>query len=77
MYKEEREKELMQAQRKQEEEYRRQLLIKQEKERLMREHLPNLEGFLTQDMLFTPLKNAAKSLGNSPSYAHLKKTNIF
>jgi len=77
MYKEERERELMEVQRKQEEEYRRQMLIKQEKERLMREHLPNLQGFLSPEKLFTPSKNPVKSLGNSPSYSHMKKNNIF
>ena len=79
MYKEAQERELMEVQRKQEEEYRRQMLIKQEKERLMKQHLPYLEGFLSKEMLGlgTPVKNPVRSLGNSPSYAHMKKKNIF
>ena len=72
MWRHEREKELMEAERKKEEERIRQLLIRQEKERLMREHLPQLEGFLSPGSL-------AKSLGNSPAFTkkHHNTSNIF
>ncbi len=72
MWQHEREKELMEVERKKEEERIRQLLIRQEKERLMREHLPQLEGFLSP-------KSLTKSLGNSPILPkkHHNTSNIF
>ena len=45
MYKDQRERELMEFRRKEEEERIRQEIIRAEKERLMQEHLPNLNGF--------------------------------
>jgi hypothetical protein len=51
IYREEREQELEEERRKKEEERWREEVIRQEKERLLREHLPNIEGFLPKGLL--------------------------
>jgi len=51
VYRAEREKEMDEQRRKEEEERWREEVIRQEKERLLREHLPNIDGFMPKGLL--------------------------
>mgnify|MGYP002623794392 CR=1 FL=1 len=54
MFKQQREQELNEDRQKLEEIRFREEVIRQEKERLLREHLPNIEGFLPKGILTKP-----------------------
>lgn len=54
VYRAEREREAMEARMKLEEEKYKEDIIRQEKERLLREHMPNLDGFLPKGVVKGP-----------------------